>query len=429
MKKLLFALLLTFGFILSLQAADEKVMVTGVGRTRAEAIRSALNTAVEQKYGMNLSSVAQTTVNSQETFTSANGKESTVHQSSDAMAKDIKTVSKGRITGYSILSEEKVAGTGEYKVYLEVSFPAKYVVGTDPDALRRMVVGHFRISAPKFGVFGVQTDGSAWEYAFSDALNVYMTQTRKFTMLDRDFDAESNKELARLNDPNAAPRDAIRFCQKLATDYLVVGTIAFTDVQPPTTNPYTGKAILPSQTVFATVTYRVILAATGQLKWSDSVQVDGRNFYSSLAGGSVQDSAAYAAQLVGDGIVSCILPYEIVGLNPDNTFIIGEGGKSFDVGEFLSVYNLGQEVTDTRTGKVIDVAEVRVGMVQIVRKTEKLSYAVFVNGSRNLMKRGSRLRRDELARQAMIQAASGSAPAPQRGVVKQTSSGGVVVPF
>ena len=421
--------MLTLGFVLSLHGADEKVTVTGSGRNRDDAIRSALNSAVEQKYGMNLSSVSQGKTTSLETLTSVNGQETDMRHSSDSLARNIKTISKGRITGYTIMSEERNPATGEYNVILEVAFPAKYVVGDDPDALRRMVVSHFRVNADEVSVFGAPVNAAAWEHALSDAINIYMTQTRKFTMLDRDFDSESNEELARLNDPNAAPRDAIRLCQKLATDYLVVGTITFTNVQPPTENPYTGKMILPSQTVFATVSYRVILAATGQLKWTNSVQIDARNFYSSLAGGAVHDSAAYAAQLVGDGIVSCILPYEIVGFNPDGTVIIGEGGKTFEIGEFLSVYNLGQEVTDTRTGKVIDGAEMRVGMLQIVQKTEKLSYAVVVSGSRDQMKKGSRLRRDDFSRAAAAQVDSSNAQPPQSGVVRTTGAGGVVVPF
>lgn len=428
MKKLLLTILLAVGFALSLRAADDKVTVMGTGRTREAAVRAALDSAVEQKYGVNVTSKKLSTVNSAENFTSTNGQENTVNQSTDTLAKDIKIASEGRVTGYTVVSQDRNPTTGEYNVVLEVSFPAKYVVGEDPDQLRRMVVAHFRINTPKFSVFGAEVDAVLWEHALSDALNIHMTQSRKFTMLDRDFDAESNEEIARLNAPNAAPRDAIRLCQKLATDYLVIGTITFTDVAPPSENPYTGKVIMPAQAVFATVSYRVILAATGQLKWSDSVPIDARGFYTSLAGGSVHDSATYAAHMVGDGIVSCILPYEIVGFNPDGTVIIGEGGKTFDAGEFLSVYTLGQEVTDSRTGRVIDVAEMRVGMVQVIRTTEKLTYAVVVEGSRDQMKTGARLRRDELARRAFMQA-NPPPPPPAAPVVKTTGTGGVVVPF
>lgn len=427
MKRILLLAFLLICFILT--AADETVTVQGTGLTRDNAIQSALKTAVDQKYGMQMTNRELSHISTSESSVNADGKNSSTFSIADSHKIDVATVSKGRIKSYRIISVEKEQGGSGFVATLEIVFPGKYIVGRVPDKLRRMTLARFRLNASSFSVFGAQIDGSAWEVALNDSLNTYITQSRKFTMLDRDFSQEANAELARLNDVNASPNDAIRLGQKLATDYLIVGAITFNNIPPVKRNPFTGKVVAPGPSVFATIHYRVILAPTGQLKWSDSVQVDARDFIASLSNGSIQDSAEYAAELIGGSIISSILPYEIVGVNPDNTIIIGEGGKTFRQGDLFSVYNLGEDVTDSRTGEVIDAAEIRVGMVRIIRTTEKLSYAVVVEGKLENMQKGSRLRRDEAVYNAVTpNKQQNNIPAPA-GTVQTNDNGGVVVPF
>ncbi len=90
----------------------------------------------------------------------------------------------------------------------------------------------------------------------------------------------------------------------------------------------------------------------------------------------------------------------------------------------MTVFALGEEVKDTRTGEVLDVLEDAVGTVQIVRVMEKLSYAQVVEGDAAKMVVGSRVRRVPLA----IPSSSSTTPVPKTSV-RTTASGGVVVPF
>ena len=109
--------------------------------------------------------------------------------------------------------------------------------------------------------------------------------------------------------------------------------------------------------------------------------------------------------------------------------VIGEGGKAFYNGEILSVFNLGEDVTDSRTGEVIDSIEVRVGMVQIVRTTEKLSYARIISGNPAEFKVGARLRRDEKSRAFNTVKQTQENENQVQTVIQKTKNGGVVVPF
>ena len=427
MKKLFTLILL--GITLILAAADKTSVVQGFGMSRNAAVQNALKNAVEQEYGMLFSSKEVAQMLSTETSVSSDGKDSSAIAMADCNKIDIATISKGKIKSYRILSAEKEAGSNNYIASVEVVFPGKYVVGTNPGNRRRMAVSRFRFNAKTFSVFGTRYSTEKWSSALHDAINTNLTQSRKFTMLDRDFGYEINKELARLNSPDANQDDMIRLGQKLATDYLVAGTINFIDIPALTKNPYTGKVIFPSQAIFAEVNYRVLLAATGQLKWSDTIRIDAMQFYESFYNNSISESAEAVAQQLSSGLLSSILPYEIVSIVKNNLIVIGEGGKAFYNGEILSVFNLGEDVTDSRTGEVIDSIEVRVGMVQIVRTTEKLSYARIISGNPAEFKVGARLRRDEKSRAFNTVKQTQENENQVQTVIQKTKTGGVVVPF
>lgn len=429
MMKYYFTLLLLFFGIALYGKFDEKLTVSGSGRTQKEAILDALKSGLEQKYGMTMTTAEKSQMFSGELDIVDNQKETTKQVSSETLNSKIQTWSKGKINGYKILSSEYDSLAREYRVKLEVRFPGRYIVGNDPDNRRRMTVGLFYADKAHFSILGRTFQSDAWIQAFTNSLNTHLTQTRKFTMLDRDFDEDVNKELARLTGPNAAQADICRLGQKLGTDYLVVGTVKLNNIASPGINPYTGQALPLPQTTFVTVHYRVLLAPTGQLKWADEVSLDITEFANSLAGGSLTESSKAAAAAVSDGLMDNILPFEITGFSPDGSVVIGEGGKSIVRGEFLSVYALGDEVKDTRTGEVIDAMEMRVGMVKVVRVSQKLSYAVIVQGDRKKMPVGSRLRRDEFAREAMMQSQPVQAAPAATTEVQTTPAGGVVVPF
>lgn len=425
-----FALLLFFlGAVLCGAVKDEKMLVAGSGKTEREAIVNALTSALEQKYGMTISTAESTKMFSDVSFKAQNGTESQNRESQNFIKTDSQSWSKGKISGYRILFQGFDQNTQKYQVRLEVRFPGRYVVGNDPDNRRRMVVGVFYPDKVQFSIFGKVFQSAAWVQAFTDSLNTSLTQTRKFTMLDRKFDDQVNRELARVTAPNAAKEDLARLGQKLATDYLVVGTVSFNNIAAPGVNPYTGQTLPLAPANFVTVHYRVLLAATGQLKWADDISLDITEFANSFYSGSLTESAKVAAADVCDGMMDNILPFEITAFAPDGSVVIGEGGKSLAKGEFLSVYALGEDVKDTRTGEIIDAMEMRVGMVKVMRVSAKLSYAMIVQGDRKNMPVGSRLRRDEFAREASIRAQQAPAMPAAPTEIQATPSGGVVTPF
>ena len=261
-----------------------------------------------------------------------------------------------------------------------------------------------------------------WVKALDEKLNERLVQTRKFTLLDRAFDAEVNDELARLGDANAAKSDAARLGQKLGTDYLLVGTVRFFPVAAPGVNPLTGQALAVASQPFAEVSYRVLLAPTGQLKWADTVTVDAATVAASSVGAFTKASAEAAAAELVEKMTMAILPLEIVKVSSAARIVLGEGGKSVQVGERYTVYALGETVVDTRTGEALDEEEEPVGTVEVTEVREKLSYARLLEGDLSKMAVGSRLRR-------VVKPAPVPVEGPLPTTVRPAANGGVNVGF
>ena len=410
------------------QAKDDIVRATGMAAGYRAAVNEALVSALEQHDGITVSSTERQQMVHSDSAVSArdNGTldDSAKLEMKDDIVKSMQKLAKGKILGYDVLSDTFDPVAKRYRVELAVRFPGRYVVGRDPNNLRRMAVATFAVRGSSFKWYGQTVDTVEWAMALANKLNVRLTQTRKFTMLDRSFDTEVDAELARLGAPNAAPGDAVRLNQKLATDYLVVGEIAFSDVLPPGVNPITGQALPQGPSPFAEVKYRVLLAATGQLKWADTVTIDASQFAAAGVQPFVSGTTDAAAAEVCNGMMANILPLEVAKIDAGTGYlVIGEGGKQLTEGERFTVYALGDEVHDSRTGEVIDFMEIPVATAEIVDVQAKLSYAKVVEGDAGKVKEGARLRRPK------VKKAGTPPPPPITTTIMGNGAGGVVTPF
>ena len=168
----------------------------------------------------------------------------------------------------------------------------------------RMVVANLRsASGDTFSWCGKNESTAMWASTVVDKLTERFTQTRKFTMIDRKFDAEVKDEIARLSDKNAAKGDVVRLGQRLGTDYMIVGDVKFGVVQAPGVNPLTGQALQTGPQRFAEICYRVIHAPTGEIKWADTVTVDSGDVPAGDMMTFVSGSADLAACRIVEGVV------------------------------------------------------------------------------------------------------------------------------
>lgn len=422
MKKLLMFLVViavTFAAI----ASEKVVEATGMGKTYRAAVNEALITALEKAEGITISSAECTDIASSEESLSINGIDLNRSQIDDSIKKAMQKWASGKINGYDVLMENYDPSTKKYKVILSVRMPGAYKVGLDPANRRRMAVAPLRVmTGDSVSWYGQAESSKRWVSMLADRINERLTQTRKFTMVDRKFDDEINSELARISQKNAAKADVMRFNQKLATDYLVVGTVSFSPVIAPPVNPITGRVMPVQSQRFAEISYRVLLAPTGQLKWADTVTIDALEISAADLASFMSDSVNVASIKIVDEIMASILPFEVVGMTQSGTVVIGEGGKSLAKGERFTVFKLGEMMVDSRTGEQLEELREPVATVEIINVTPKMSYARVIEGDVKSITKGCILTRVELI-------PSASQTEPINTTVKPTASGGVVVPF
>lgn len=404
-------------------ASEKVVESTGMGKTYRAAVNEALITALEKAEGITISSSERTDIASSEDSLSINGVDLNRSQIDDSIKKAMQKWASGKINGYDVLMENYDPTTKKYKVVLSVRMPGAYKVGLDPENRRRMAVAPFRVATgDSVSWYGQAESSMRWVSILADRINERLTQTRKFTMVDRKFDSEIDSELARISQKNAAKADVMRLNQKLSTDYLVVGTVSFSPVIAPPVNPITGSAMPVQSQRFAEISYRVLLAPTGQLKWADTVLIDAVEIPATDLASFMSISANIASMKIVDAIMASILPFEVVGITQCGTVVIGEGGKSLVKGERFTVFKLGEMMVDSRTGEQLEEIREPVATVEIVNVTPKMSYARVVEGDLKAITKGCVLTRVEVAPPA-------TQPEPINTTVKPTVSGGVVVPF
>ena len=403
------------------------VRAVGMASGYRAAVNEALVSALEQHGGVTMSTSERQAMVHSDSVTSVreNGvlDDRAKLEMNDAINKDMQKWAKGKISGYTVLSDVFDPATKKYRVEVEVRFPGTYEGPGRPESnLRRMAVSPFNVQGNSFNWYGQPVGTVEWSAALAEQLNVRLTQTRKFSMLDRAFDPEINAELARLTAANAAPEDAARLNRKLGTDYLVVGMVKFNDVLPPTVNPLTGQPLPRASALFAEITYRVLIAPTGQLKWTNTIRLDAAIFAASDARSFVSMSAETAAGAICDDMMANILPFEVVQVTAAGQVVIGEGGKQLAAGDRFTVCALGEPVKDTRTGEVIDEVEIPVATIEVTAVMPKLSYAKIIEGDAAKVTVGSRLRRVKPPETLPQQA-------PLTTTIQSTGAGGVVVPF
>ena len=190
------------------------------------------------------------------------------------------------------------APAGEITANVAPSAPS----GVYPVKKPRIAVAPFITKSQTFSVWGNQMSARGWLDTLVDHMSLQLVQTGSFRTLDRSFGPEIDRELDRIvNDPNANPNDVCRLSKKLATDYLVVAEVMFSDVASPGTDYVTGLPLPPPSAQFAEVRFRCVHAPTTEIVVTGIVRVDSRNFYGTpeiFTSGSTEWTAANVAAII-----------------------------------------------------------------------------------------------------------------------------------
>lgn len=377
------ALLLSSHLVL---AKDVAVELTARGLTEETAIEKGLVSAIAQVHGVDVNSQSWRQANQLK----VNGDAIT----SIALENITTMKTRGQIKSYEVLNSYC---DEECEVDLRVIIPKYDSPGLSPDKRRKLVV------APFDGRYGKE---------FAENLQTHLVQSRRFAVLDREHNAEYQKEKALLMSADTPLSEKVRLSQVLGLDYLVVGEVAFFDDSRTEINEFTGerKDILD---LYSEVSYKIINLSTRQVKWQDKAMLD------------TDLTDLYTASKISRDIVNAIYPLKVVS-NSHNAVVLNQGGKSLEVGELYDVFVLGEKLIDPYTKESLGRVELPVGQVSIVRVTSKLSYASVVSGNIEDMVAGSIVR---LNNDVVLYHEGENQPVPPANAThKPSAAGGIVLP-
>ena len=383
MKKILLMVLAacSLASFAQLQQANSVQTVHGRGRNAdyRTAVYEALVQAMSQVQGVSLQDSRDAAMDSLKQLKSTKQGDDNIDELRESLKQNVSAKTKGRVLSYEITLEKHDEAMGLWYIELDAKVPGQYTVGLPADNRRRMVVMPFRSLTDKVNVFGQTLQlGPACE-TIAASLNENLVQTRRFTMLDRAFNAETQAELSRLNLENASAGDFGRFQQLLVTDYMVIGTVKMYSSPSTSYNQWTGVTT-QNDGPFIEVSYRVILVPTSQLKWAGTVIVP----YSSCRGDSVDTAIAsgmsVVAQEVCHDIVNNIYPMRVTA---KTTFelVLNQGGKNVRAGEVFDVFRQGEAIVDVTSGETLGAPEEKIATIQVTRVDPKMSYAVVAEGT------------------------------------------------
>ena len=384
LRPLLFAMLCMANISL---AAEQAVEATGYGQTPKLAIADALVQGVRQVTGLKIDSNEVTQSVSARVSVADNDGNQRTDAFSFAKSGDLQLQTKGLVSRYDVSSTEQLSN-GSYRADLTV-YIAKYnKPGMPSDSRRTLAVMPLHSDKKSFYLLGDKTPASRIEADIRNRLIDEFTQSRKLNILDREFGAEYEAEKSLWVSDNAAPEEIAKTANVLGADYLIVGNIRnisskkhieTLELTGETLSSYSGKAQLD---------YKIILAATRQIKWSDTLtfKFSNKDISKMLRtyGSSQAGITSLLSQTLAREALANIFPLRIVGVK-GKTVVINQGGKTLKKGDKLDVYFLGDEMFDPYTNESLGQLEEKIAQVKVIRSTAKLTYAKVVSGDAELI--------------------------------------------
>ena len=352
-------ILLFFTSIVNSKIIYVEKQVTGIGENYKMALRDAIREAISQVNGLTqeTTSIIKTI---EKTITDNKGDD---NFSSTDFQENIKEKSKGSVKSYEILSQGKNLD-GLFEVEIKATI-AKFALSKDAKR-KRIAVLPLRQTIDSSSIDPIKASRM-----LNQSLTNYLVQTRKFTVLDRDFDEEVFSELDNLSE-SANIEDQAKIGQKLFADYILVGRLEAFDIQETEKKYLTSDVIKKVKTGIIDFNYRIIDVPTKQIKYASKIreEINLKKQSQPMAFFIEQSSLK-----IGQEILYAIYPILIEKIKGDIAYL-GQGGMQIEIGDIYDIYEMSDEViTDSRTGEKLGKMEFKVGEAEIIDKNAKFSIA------------------------------------------------------
>jgi hypothetical protein len=219
---------------------------------------------------------------------------------------------------------------------------------------------------------------------FTDNLEAYLIQSRKFMVLDRRSRDAIGGERDFTKDSAANVEDILKAFQDVSAELIVVGGINEVSYNEREHKMRSGRTVMIEEGTVA-LTYKIIEVATRQVKFSDTVACFLPADEIKKTAGSRQIKQPgpvmlkIAANRIGSQILAAIYPLRVIGLNGKRV-TLNQGGRTMEKGAVLDVFTLGDKKVDPYTGENLGREEIFVGKLRVTRVKPKMSEAEIIDG-------------------------------------------------
>lgn len=375
MYRLLFVstmLFFTMPIFAATKTAAKEIEIEAQGASYQAAVNEALVEAIARVHGKSISSEKLT----ESLEFSASNNEQQEFYAAEAYQSQIREQTQGMVLGFDVLNSEQLSDN-KWSVTLNVKV-ADYKKSASADR-QRIAVLPFRTAKNAFNLAGQPIKSDVVANALNTAITEKLVTTRKFAILDREFDAEAQNELARLATTSVSPAELARLNQGLIADYLLVGTVDTLNFDLQERTMRTSDKKFVSGYGQLKVSFRLIEVATSQIVFSGSASsaLTDKNLVNGVQTPAVEINQQFitkvATAIVRD-TTDQIYPLTIVGRQGDEV-IISEGSSTLKVGQRYEVYRRLEKIIDPYTNELTGWSEELCCEVEITRVTTRLSYA------------------------------------------------------
>ena len=334
-----------------------------------DALKKALKEAVSKVNGVTLKTESVLEI-IDKSLTTNEGSSATLGRN---LKEKISEKSGGSIKSFDILNEYEDAN-GLQVVEIRATV-AKYVLSKTANR-KRMAIVPFRINLNEISIYGKSgfDDAESLKGYLNQEFTNYFVQTRKFTILDREFDKEISTELSNLENSKDI-EDQVKIGQKLFADYIIVGRLDFLVLKQIEKKYLTSDLIKKKNIGILNLSYRVIDVTTGQIKYSSKVNLEVDLKKQSQP---IPYLINLTAQNAGLEIMYAIYPILVEKIEGDLLYL-GQGGNQIKVNDNYTIYERADsKIKDSYTGETLGNVEKIVGKATIVESSSKFSVAQII---------------------------------------------------
>jgi Curli production assembly/transport component CsgG len=295
-----------------------------------------------------------------------------------AFAEAVAQRSKGTVTGFKLVNMTEPTAPGDpYRVAIEAAI-AKFQPPTDSKKIK-IVIAPLRVNVSSFE-FGAQTVPATKVVGdIRQRLIDALTATGRFAVLDRDFDAEANRELDLIATGQTPTAEMAKLNQTLSADLLWVGTINDFAYVRHARKLTTSDRELVSYSGGWSVSQRIVNVPTRQILLSNTLQELAPPTDPTTMDRGIdvdQMEASMESAIVGDTVAAILtrtFPVTVVAKDGMNV-VLSQGGQSVKAGARYAVVSMGKEIVDPQTQQSLGRMESPCCDVVIDKVAATLSY-------------------------------------------------------